>query len=316
MKNILRVSFFLVLLVVSISCNKNNSSVDDIVLRDRQEVYDENIAEIEDYLKSNYLIVDGDLNATVEEIDGTQTSIWDNTTYPLQSLMVKNDLRVSNLTNGASTDVVDYKLYYVVLNEGGGVRPTQVDSTFTAYKGWDFENEIFDQNNQGIWFTYPQTSQFDPLSISGFRQVLSAIKTEASSTVNGDGTITHNDYGNVLVFIPSGLAYFSSTIGSKAYNPIAFQIKLFSRKENDHDRDRVKSNNEDLNQDGDYFNDDSDGDGIPNFLDVDDDGDGVVTKTEIIQTNDGNGNITYYSFDTIPFCNSGSIKKHLDSACH
>jgi FKBP-type peptidyl-prolyl cis-trans isomerase FkpA len=316
MKNILRVSFFLVILISVISCKKDDSTSSEIVLRDRQEVYDENIIEIESYLQSNYLELDADLNATVKEIDGSQTSIWDDATYPLQSMIVKNDVRTSNFTDGVSTDVVDYKLYYVILNEGGGVNPAQVDSVFTAYKGWDFESKTFDQNNQGIWFTYPQTTQFDPLSISGYRQVLSKIKTEASSTLNGNGTTTHTDYGNVLVFIPSGLAYFNSSISGKSYNPIAFQIKLFSRKQNDHDRDRIKSNNEDLNGDNDYYNDDSDGDKIPNFLDIDDDGDGIVTKAEIIETNDGNGNITYYSFDNIPFCNPGSIKKHLDASCH
>lgn len=317
MKNILKVGFFLIILISVISCKKDDSTSSEIVLRDRQEVYDENIAEIEDYLKDHYIDVND--NFTVKPITdaNTQISIWDDTTYPLESMDdVKNDVRTSNFTDGVSTDVVDYKLYYVILNEGGGVNPTQVDSVFTAYKGWDFENKVFDQNNQGIWFTYPQTTQFDPLSISGYRQVLSKIRTEASSTLNGDGTTIHTDYGNVLVFIPSGLAYFNSSISGKSYNPIAFQIKLFSRKQNDHDRDRIKSNNEDLNGDNDYYNDDSDGDKIPNFLDIDDDGDGIVTKTEIIETNDGNGNITYYSFDNIPFCNSGSIKKHLDANCH
>ncbi|HJS01814.1 MAG TPA: hypothetical protein VJ780_12850, partial [Flavobacterium sp.] len=124
MKNILRVSFFLVILISVISCKKDDSTNSEIVLRDRQEVYDENILEIESYLQSNYLELDADLNVTVKEIDGSQTSIWDDATYPLQSMMVKNDVRTSNFTDGISTDVVDYKLYYVILNEGGGVNPT------------------------------------------------------------------------------------------------------------------------------------------------------------------------------------------------
>lgn len=314
MKNILRISFFLVLMGFTFSCKKSVSE-DDIVLRDRQEVYNEDILEIEAYLKDNYLELDANLNATVTKIDAGQTSIWDDTTYPLQSITVKNDVRVSNFTDGSSTDLVDYKLYYIVLNEGGGARPTQIDSVFTAYKGWDLENVSFDERNEGIWFTYPPTGRFDPVSISGYRQILSKVKTEESSSVNSVGVVVHENYGNILVFIPSGLGYFSGTVGGKSYNPIAFQIKLFYRKENDHDRDRVKSNNEDVNGDGNFYNDDTDGDKIPNFLDLDDDGDGVVTKTEIIQSNDGNGNITYYAFDNIPFCTNGSVKKHLDNSC-
>ncbi|WP_130736550.1 FKBP-type peptidyl-prolyl cis-trans isomerase [Flavobacterium sp. J27] len=316
MKNILKISFIVLMCIASVSCKKDDSTSTSITLRDRQVVYDEDILEIEDYLNSYYLEVDGDLNATIKEIDNGQTSLWDDTTYPLQSVTVKNDVRKTNYVNGGSADVVEYKMYYIVLNEGGGVRPTQVDSVFTAYKGWDLKNnEIFDQNNQGIWFTYPQTGQFDPVSISGFRQILYQIKTEESSSLNGNGTITHNNYGNIIVFIPSGLAYFNTSIGGEAYNPIAFQIKLFQRKENDQDRDRVKSNYEDLNGDNDFYNDDSDGDNIPNFLDADDDNDGIITKVEIIETNDGNGHITYYSFGNIPFCSGGSVKKHLDNSC-
>ena len=73
---------------------------------------------------------------------------------------------------------------------------------------------------------------------------------------------------------------------------------------------------EDLNTNNDYFDDDTDGDKVPDFLDIDDDGDGVATKTEIIQSNDGNGNITYYSFFDIPFCPGNMIRKHLDPSCN
>ncbi|MFL0354511.1 hypothetical protein [Xanthomarina sp. GH4-25] len=48
------------------------------------------------------------------------------------------------------------------------------------------------------------------------------------------------------------------------------------------DNDGVPAEMEDLNGNGDYFDDDTDGDGIPNFLDEDDDGDNVLTSTELI----------------------------------
>lgn len=230
-------------------------------------------------------------------------------------MTVKNDVRITNFVNGASADVIDYKLYYVIINEGGGSFPTQVDSTFVAYKGWDLENEVFDQNNQGIWFTYPQTSAIDPISISGFRQIVTKIKTPANITENtSTGAVTYSNYGTALVFIPSGLAYFSGSIGGKSYNPIAFQVKLYNKKLNDQDRDRVKSIYEDINGNGNFFDDDTDGDNIPDFLDVDDDGDGVVTKTEIRASASGVLPTTYYDFNDIPLCN-GTKKKHLDPAC-
>ncbi len=339
MKNIFKSSFFVMVAMLVISCNKDDSSNSSIELRNRQDVYDENIAEIEAYLKATYLTVDADLDATVDSIDAGQVSIWDQLDYPLQSVTVKNDARTTNFTDGRFPDDVDYKLYYIVLNEGGGEFPKSVDSTLVGYKGWNLENKIFDQNDQGVWFTFPQLGQFDPVSISGFRQILSKVRTSPNApTLESDGTLTWSDYGNVLVFIPSGLAYFSSPrAGIGAYKPIAFQTKLYKLKKNDHDRDRVLSVYEDLNNDNDYFNDDTDGDRIPDFLDIDDDGDGFVTKTEIKKPEGEAGLLKYYPFNIvlddpttpedetelkgIPSCSNdfttpARLRKHLDRNCH
>ena len=63
--------------------------------------------------------------------------------------------------------------------------------------------------------------------------------------------------------------------------------------------------------------DDTDGDGIPNFLDVDDDGDGYSTKIEIKNPATG----LFYPFADIPSCDGNTtdaarVKKHLDKNCH
>ncbi|MDR6302213.1 hypothetical protein [Mesonia maritima] len=47
------------------------------------------------------------------------------------------------------------------------------------------------------------------------------------------------------------------------------------------DNDGIPAEEEDLNGDGNLFNDDTDGDGIPNFLDIDDDNDNVLTLNEL-----------------------------------
>ena len=53
---------------------------------------------------------------------------------------------------------------------------------------------------------------------------------------------------------------------------------------NDHDEDGIPSHIEDLDGDENPFNDDTDADDIPNFLDLDDDGDGVLTINELQKT--------------------------------
>lgn len=293
MKSLFKIVLLVSVMLTLVGCPSDDTAA--IEIRDRQEVYDENIVDIEDYLKSNYMTIDANNEVTVTEIpeDGTQTSIWDQystdggLTFP--SFNVKNDTRQTYLTDGGINDDVDYKLYYIVLNEGSGETPSVVDSTYVGYKGWNLKNVVFDQNNSGTWFSYPDTNT----SISGFRQIISKIKTATSFSESPDGSISYTNPGNVIVFIPSGLAYFSSgNTNIDAYAPIAFQIKLFASKERDHDYDGVSSEYEDFSYDssgnvihtigdGNFFNDDTDGDKIPDFLDNEDDGDGFLTKFEI-----------------------------------
>jgi len=57
----------------------------------------------------------------------------------------------------------------------------------------------------------------------------------------------------------------------------------------DDDGDSLTTVQEDLNRDGDPRNDDSDGDGTPDYLDVDDDDDGIPS---IDEDADGDGDLT------------------------
>tara|TARA_R110002073_G_scaffold139232_2_gene289331 strand:+ start:106474 stop:107340 length:867 start_codon:yes stop_codon:yes gene_type:complete len=54
----------------------------------------------------------------------------------------------------------------------------------------------------------------------------------------------------------------------------------------DDDNDNVLTKDEDVDGDGDPTNDDTDADGIPNYLDADDDGDGTPTRQESITSDD------------------------------
>jgi hypothetical protein len=58
---------------------------------------------------------------------------------------------------------------------------------------------------------------------------------------------------------------------------------------NDFDLDSVATIDEDLNNDGNFANDDTDADGIPNFIDNDDDGDMILTSIEYVFPNAAEG---------------------------
>ena len=71
----------------------------------------------------------------------------------------------------------------------------------------------------------------------------------------------------------------------------------------DDDNDGVPNVFEDFNQDGNKDNDDTDGDGIANYLDPDDDGDGVLTQYEAVDADgnpidtDGDGDVDFLDND-------------------
>ncbi|MDV7390287.1 hypothetical protein RZS08_02985, partial [Arthrospira platensis SPKY1] len=95
-----------------------------------------------------------------------------------------------------------------------------------------------------------------------------------------------------------------------------FQIKLKRVFYRDHDNDGILSKDEVYGNTTHPRLQDTDGDNIPDFLDVDDDGDRVLTRIEIT---DSEGNII--PFDLIPDCNGNTtnpdrLKKHLDPTCN
>lgn len=306
------IRFLLLFLFVAFifSCDKDDSP-SIAPPRDYGVQYTADADTIEAYLENNYLVIDANNNATILPItdENTQTSIKLQQEYPLQYVMVRNDTRNTNLVDGLVNDATEYKLYYIILNEGGGQTPSVVDSVFVGYKGWTTKNVVFDENQEPTW---GDNNNF----VSGFRQILTKVKTAESFIDNPDGTVSFTNAGNVIVFIPSGLGYFNlgpNSIGS--YQNLIFQIKLNSLLYRDHDRDGIRSKNEKYGTNTDIWKQDSDGDNVPDFLDIDDDGDTILTKVEI---KDAEGN--YYDFDAIPDCNGDTtspdrIKKHVNPAC-
>ncbi|MBW3519594.1 FKBP-type peptidyl-prolyl cis-trans isomerase [Flavobacterium sp. NKUCC04_CG] len=318
------------LAIAAANCKKSDDDIKTVPIRDRAEVYSEDIVKIENYLKNNYLKIDGE-DITLDSITdkNTQISIWDQKQFELKSVKIKNDEYAlyttgSNIVKYAKTaDAVEYTLYYLVLNEGGGEQAITIDSTYTSYKGYTLKNRVFDVNKTGMWTTYPAPIPGLMPAVagqtkSGYRLATALMKEATSITQNPDGTFNFENAGRIIAFIPSGLMYFNSPTTGEAYANLIFDITLISKLSRDHDRDGIPSIYEDLNGNGDYFDDDTDGDGIPNFMDVDDDADGFLTRDEITYEVIENG-VTVkklYEFSAIPSCPGGSVKKHLDNRCH
>lgn len=312
MKKVFNLIFLFLLAGIAISCNKDDDDV-TVVLRDYTEQYTTDLADIEEYLQTHYIETvtnnpgqtdDQDIKITLIPTGGTQTSIWNQTTYPLSFINVK----LHDIT---------YKVYYLKVREGSGATsksPCNYDSVLTAYQGQLLDGTVFETNN-----TAQDYFNLGGGVIRGWSELFPQFKT-GSYVSNPDGTLSYLDFGAGVFFIPSGLAYYNiSKTSIPSYSPLIFTVKLYEVQRIDHDSDGIYSFQEDINGDG-YlrdddttYEDDTDNDGTPDFLDVDDDGDNFLTKTE---RKIGNTN-QYYDFDAIPTCVGGNGKKrHLDPSCH
>jgi len=310
------------------SCSKDdNNSTKTEPLRDYAEQYDDDIAIIEDYLETHYIenpetAADEDVVFTKIPEGGEQPSIrsyLNSETFP--KLLVREVELHSNT----------YKIYYLVLREGSGVSPTNVDEFLAAYRGeylsykTDSETEVTTlESTLFEEIKYPNSFFGLNETIVGWSEIFPQFKTGTYES-NSDGTVSYSDFGAGVMFLPSGLAYYEKRSGSiPSYSPLIFSFKLYEINRTDLDGDGIPNYLEDLDGDGylrtvaagDNIADDTDGDGIPDYLDIDDDGDGYTTKLEITDSEDN-----LYDFESIPDCsgdtsNPERIKKHLDKNCH
>lgn len=326
-----KIKFYFILSMLSLalfSCSKDKEA-EVAPPREFSVQYATDIKDIEEYLKTYYIeevTTNFDIKISKIPTGGTQKSIWDQTTYPLQ-------FREVNLHG------LKYKLYYLILNQGVGVSPTNVDAVWSSYKG-DYLQQVtkdgvttltvteFDRST--IPSNFFQFTGIDAV-IRGWSEFFPKLKTGIYSS-NADGTVSYKDYGAGVVFIPSGLGYYSTGRGTiPAYAPLVFNVKLYEVQRYDHDGDGIPSYLEDLDGDGYMYSftdtvlyptkptnnpDDTDGDDLPDWFDVDDDGDNYTTKLER-SYKDANGVTKYYDFANIPLCSGGNGKKrHLDTKCH
>jgi len=178
---------------------------------------------------------------------------------------------------------IEHTMYVLNIRDGVGASPSVADSVYISYKGMLLNGNVFDQNKNRTWL--------DGLGVvRGFSAGLPFLKRGTFSENPNNGTVHFDGFGTVAFFMPSALGYYNTPSGIiSAYSPLIFAVDLYTFAVSDHDGDSVPSILEDLNNNQ-YFaetEDDTDGDGTPNYLDADDDGDGVLTREEYDKNLDG-----------------------------
>jgi FKBP-type peptidyl-prolyl cis-trans isomerase FkpA len=201
--------YYFILLLAGISLVSCNKSDDDEVevtpVRDYAEQYKADNDSIVNYLKTNYIQeVTANFDVKIAKIPagGTQVSIWDQQDYPLQQRDVYND-------------DITYKVYYLTLNKGVGLSPTNTDKVVTSYSGTLLNNTVFDSSNRFVALLFPYDAITAEAStvIDGWSEIFPQFKT-GTSTTSSDGVITYSNFGAGVMFLPSGLAYYATGSGS------------------------------------------------------------------------------------------------------
>ncbi|PWA05346.1 FKBP-type peptidylprolyl isomerase [Flavobacterium psychrotolerans] len=319
--------YFLLISVtfVLFSCNKSDT-VASVPLREYGVQNSTDKETIENYLRTYYIesvmnhpgfTDDQDVKLTKIPVNGSQPSIMsllDSPTFPKLSI---KKVRLHD---------IDYEVYYLKFradNDVDGKSPCRVDEVLAAYSGSYLTNKSTTTNSITVTditstvfetVLYPQQRLALDRTIRGWAEIFPLFKTGSFDATPSPDPASYLNFGAGVMFLPSGLAYYNVTTSTiPAYSSLVFSFKLYDMKRADQDGDGILSVDEDLNGDGDFTNDDTDGDGVQNYLDIDDDGDGYLTKNEIKI----NG-VLPTSYDLIQDCSgtTNGIKKHLNKTCH
>ncbi len=276
--------------------------------RDRKEQYFENEKDsILHFLQTHTYTIDAENNFR-----------FDTLTDPATQTALIDVVDMVQIPDTIAEDEFMYDLYYLHIAPGTTDSITTCDRVLVGAQVYGFDNTpyIIKDKWYPVW-----TSVFKPivagLPLHFLHDFLPQYKAGTYTEV-GDGSVEFSDYGNFVVFVPSGLAQFNRAITVDqnryipSYTPLVVQIKTFYVN-TDLDGDHVPNVVEDLNGDGDPTNDNTDDPdhkdpaNLPNYLDPDDDGDHLRTKDE-----DPNGNGDPTDDDT----DGDGIPNYLDKDTH
>ncbi|MGI9530754.1 FKBP-type peptidyl-prolyl cis-trans isomerase [Lutimonas sp.] len=240
--------------IVAFACSDDDDSDTDDHDPIAQALIDDAI--LVEFLQTHYLTPENEIDTIT------------NGEIPLYDIVEVDDIEF---------DDIDYKMYYYVDKEGVGDQPTKNDSVQLLYRGFLLDSIKFDQNtsytSSKSWFHLPQT-------IPGFRYGITYYKG-GDKVIYPDESFGYENAGSGVFFMPSGLAYGQFATPTIPSNSCLYYFtEVGAVIEADADGDLVVNNDEDIDGDGDVYNDDTDGDEIADFNDPDDDGDGILTRDE------------------------------------
>ncbi len=275
--------YILCTIVVFVSCNNDDGGLDAIEVpiadRTEQQIIDKD--SLLGYLNTHYYnssVFIGNTNPSINDL--VITELVSGESVPVDHTLLIDAVEIKNTIFKDVDKDVDYEYYILRLNQGGGdSKPNFPDNIRIIFSGNLLDEFIFDSSVNPVDFDLTTLVQ-------GWSLVLPEFNVSESFVENSDGTISFTSAGVGVMFLPSGLGFFAEsplTSNIPLYSPLIFKFELYQSEINDHDFDGVPSYLEDVDGDLSLGNDDTDGDGVQDFIDIDDDGDGTLTIEEDLE---------------------------------
>ncbi|WP_431110917.1 FKBP-type peptidyl-prolyl cis-trans isomerase [Winogradskyella poriferorum] len=281
MKSIKFIVYLVFVSVVVISCKKDDDvTVPDVVIRDRGEQQLADSDSLIDYLSTHYYNSDFFLTGTNHKYtDIIITELAEGEDVPTGHTLLLDAVE----THTTTYQEADYEYYVLRLNQGGGESPSFTDQVRMRYEGFTLaDGDVFDSlaTPEDLYLI---GTGFNPDLIRAWQLIIPMFNC-ADSFMNSGGITNFNNFGLGVMFVPSGLGFYSGTASGTvaAYSNLIFKFELLQYEEVDHDGDGIPSYVEDIDANLDVLDDDTDEDLAPNFVDIDDDGDGVNTFDELM----------------------------------
>lgn len=274
-----KISFFILIFVLVLSACEEDDGFnvpEPLDLEEKQKTDDEDIIS---YLNTHYYnsAKFSSDNTNLNDIEITEIALGGN--VPVGNTLLMGAVEIDSFEIGG----IDYPYYILNINQGLGINsPKFSDNVLIAYEGFRVVDDfVFDSRLN------PNPSVLDLTNtIEGWKLIIPEFNTANESMDNGDGTISYNNSGLGMMFIPSALGYLF-TNNDLQLQPLVFKFEVIKSFQNDPDNDGIPSYLEELTGDqsfsvfADTKDDDTDEDGTPDYFDNDDDNDGKPTIDEI-----------------------------------
>jgi FKBP-type peptidyl-prolyl cis-trans isomerase len=281
--------YILVLLVAFISCEQDDGPLGTFEERDRTEQQAADKDSLLAYFATHYYnssFFESGSNHKYTDIIISALEQDENGNYLDMPNPDQNTLLIDAIET-YTTEYLDteYEYYILRLNQGSGKAPKFTDAIRVKYEGTSVDTgEVFDSKITPIDLPLVGNGFTTFGTIKAWQLIMPLFNTAVDFSIDGNGNVNYMDFGLGVMFVPSGLAYFSGSNTGSSYDNLIFKFELLQYEEQDHDNDGLPSYVEDLNGDLDINDNDTDEDGFPNYIDQDDDGDGVPTINELVQT--------------------------------